>query len=180
MSDMFERPSNDFWAAKDYAGKLHIFENIGQPYETVTSSNKPGETSTAIDADVTVLDADGGPKEFRKARVFGQAIVGALSRVNPGKPMLARIQQGQASPGKNPPWLLVDYTDADAQLAGAYLTQRAAGQFQAPAPATPAPAAPAIQTGQAGAPNLNDPAVQAALAALAAGGVTAQSAEAPF
>jgi hypothetical protein len=36
------------------------------------------------------------------------------------------------------------------------------------------------QAATAGAPNLNDPAVQAALAALAAGGVTAQSVEAPF
>jgi hypothetical protein len=180
MTDPFARPSNDFWSAKDYEGKLHLFENIGAaPYECSTSSNKPGETSTAIDADVTVIDADGGAKVFPKCRVFGQAVVGTLSRVKPGTPLLGRIVKGQASLGKNPPWLLQDYTDAEATLAGQYLTQRATGSFQQPAaPATPAPAA----TSQQSAVNLDDPAVQAALAALAAQGVAAgqQSSEVPF
>ncbi len=179
MTDPFARPSNDFWSAAEYEGKLHLFENIGAPYEVSTSSNKPGETSTTIDADVTVIDADGGVKVFLKSRVFGQAVVGTLSRTPAGKPLLGRIVKGQASQGKNAPWLLQDYTDADAAQAGAYLTQRATGAFQQPAPAAAAPAAPAAPATppaaghQQAAVNLDDPAVQAALAALAAQGVAA-------
>jgi hypothetical protein len=176
MTDPFQRPSNDFFAAKDFHGKLVLLENIGQPYTAKTDFGD----SDAIDADVTVIDADGGVKVFTKSRVFGAALVGTMSRALPGKPLLGRIAQGLAKSGQSAPWLLADYTDADAQLAGQYLTQRASGTFQPPtqqaapvAQQAPVQAAPvAAQPQQVHVPAGVDPAAfAAAMAALAGGGL---------
>jgi hypothetical protein len=179
-NDPFQRPSNDFFAAKDFQGNLVLFENVGQPYKKVTKFDKPDDPSTVIDADVTIIDAAGGAKVFVKSTVFGMALVGTLSRALPGKPLLGRIGQGVAAAGQSAPWVLDDYTDADAQLAGQYLTQRASGTFQAPtqqaapvaapAPVQAAPVAAAPQ--QVSVPAGVDPAAfAAAMAALAGGGL---------
>jgi hypothetical protein len=179
MTDPFARPSNDFFAAKNFPGKLALFENIGQPNAKMTKHSKPNEPTPYITADVTVIDADGGVAVFPQSDVFGMALVGTLSRAVPGKPLLGRLKKGvSTSNPDNPPWILEDYTDADAAIAGQYLTQRAAGSFSSPAAAapatTPAPAAPPPAAPvQQSAIDVNDPAVQAALAALAASGVAA-------
>jgi hypothetical protein len=177
MSDMFQRPSSgDHFKAADHLGKLVLFETIGGKEMVKTNF---GDTE-AVTADVTVIDADGGPQTYPRSLVFGAALIGTLTRALPGKPLLGRIGQGQAKAGQSAPWVLADYSDQDAQLAGQYLTQRASGTFQAPSQTAPAtPAAPAMQSGQAGSPNLNDPAVQAALAALAAGGLTTPTPDQP-
>lgn len=188
MTDPFQRPSNDFFAAKDYQGKLVLFENIGQPYKKVTKFDKPDDPSTVIDADVTVIDADGGPAVFTKSVVFGMALVGTLSRAVPGKPLLGRIGQGEAKQGQSAPWMLLDFTDADAQLAGSYLTARASGQFQAPAATAPvqqqpvAQVAPVQQQVAPAVPAGVDPAAYAAaMAALTGGGLNPQPVDgAPF
>jgi len=188
-NDLFQRPSNDFFAAKSYDGKLVLFESIGQPYTAKTDFGD----SDAIDADVTVIDADGGPKVFTKSRVFGAALVGTLSRSLPGKPLLGRIGQGQAKAGQSAPWILEDYTDQDAALAGAYLTQRASGAFSRPATPAPAPQQAPVETrpapdfAQAAPVAVNPPATPAGIdpeayaAALAAlgGTVVAASPETP-
>jgi hypothetical protein len=136
-TDLFQRPSTDFFAAKDFQGKLVLFENIGQPYTKVTKFDRPDDPSTVLDADVTVIDADGGPAVFTRSTVFGAALVGTLSRAVPGKPLLGRIGQGEAKAGQSAPWVLLDFTDADAQTAGAYLTARASGTLQAPVQQAP-------------------------------------------
>lgn len=182
-NDPFGRPSTDFFAAKAYDGKLVLFESIGQVEEKATKFNKPGELTKYVVADVTVIDAEGGPAVYPRSDVFGAALVGTLGRAVPGKPLLGRIAQGEAKAGQSAPWILQDYTDADAALAGQYLTQRASGSFQGSSgvgqqtttttpPAAPSVAAPAAAPQQS-AVNLDDPAVQAALAALAAQGVAA-------
>lgn len=177
MTDPFARPSSDFFAAKDYQGKLCLFENIGQPGERKTDYGM----SPCIDADVTVIDADGGPAVFTRSSVFGAALVGTLGRATPGKPLLGRIGQGQAKAGQSAPWILNDYTDADAALAGQYLTQRSTGQFSSPAAAVQGQGQPNVAAPQQSAIDVNDPAVQAALAALAAQGVAAAApSEPPF
>lgn len=182
MSD-FQRPSNDFFAAKDYQGKLVLFENISPTYQKQTKFDKPGFPSTVLDADVTVIDADGGPVVYPRSVVFGMALVGTLSRALPGKPLLGRIGQGKAKEGQDPPWVLVDFTDSDAATASAYLRARAASEFSKPAAAPEPPRPDFVPPAQPAAPaapaGVDQAAFEAAMAALRGGGLGPQPAEEP-
>lgn len=120
----------------------------------------------------TVHDIDAG-ETFEDSLLFPKVIVGSL-KARVGQKVLARIGKGVAKPGQNAPWVLND-ASADAAAVKAatdYLEARKNGQFAAPQAAAPAAAPQAT-------PDLNDPAVQAALAALQKQGLTGQQAP-PF
>ena len=122
----------------------------------------------------TVHDVDGQQTD-EDVLIFPKVLVSNL-RPRIGQKVLGRVGQGVAKPGQNAPWVLTDasaYTAA-AAAATAYLAAHAAGQFSAPAAAAqaqaPVPAASTAAQPAAATPALdvNDPNVQAALAALAA------------
>lgn len=152
MTDGFDQPASEFFKAADYNGHLILCENIGPRYTTNTSY---GETD-AINADVTVLTHPEGPKTFTNTAVFGAAMVGTLSRSNPGRPVLGRIGQGTAKTGQSAPWVLNGFDPAtDGAFAQSWVDQRNAqraaagfGQPQAaPAPvAAPIPQAAPVPT----------------------------------
>lgn len=129
--------------------------------EDIQTANGPRDAIRA-----TVHDID-GQQTGEDVLIFPKVLVSNL-RPRVGQKVLGRVGQGVAKPGQNAPWVLTDAsTDTDAAAkAVAYLKAREAGQFTAPAQAQPAPAAAAPAL------DVNDPNVQAALAALAAQGLT--------
>jgi hypothetical protein len=148
------------------------------------ATTKFGE-STSADVDLIVVDRvdpeTGGPFYFHNARLFGNLSNSVRDSI--GGTVLGRLGQGPNTKG-NPPWILNEYNDADAQIAGPIHQKYQAGLFkpkeqpqqaaqppfgappQAPpaqdmwagynaAPAAPAPAAPApAPAAPAGDPNI--------------------------
>ena len=167
----FAQPSSGpMFAAKEHVGRLVLFEDIGAPEKIKTAAGE----SDVIRATVTVVDDPRGPQVYPQSLVFGRVLVGTLARATGAT--LARLAQGVAKPGQSAPWLLAEFTPADAALAEAYLAARPRTQFAAPVRAQ-APQAQAVQTVQAQAPQAQ--AVQAApVQAVAHPGVVAAPAPA--
>ena len=148
----FDSPSMGGWTAKDNAGRLCLFENIGHLEKVNTSFGE----SDAVRADVTVIDAPGGPIEFPNSLIFGKAMAPTVAR-SAGRKLLGRVGQGTPPrPGQDPPWILIDTSDPDKAMASQYIKNRDAGQFASPnvpqagppvaTPMTPPPPTP--QQGQ--------------------------------
>ena len=140
---MFQQPSQgDQVKIPDLLGCLvliwvrEIREGIQTPY---------GEKEAAA-VDLHVLDGAKGGEKFLNALIFQGALIGSLRAAVGGDPVLARIGQGVAKPGQNPPYLLQPFTDADAALATGYIQRMArpfqqAGNGQAAATAPSSPSA---------------------------------------
>lgn len=144
-------------------GHLVVVEVEGHETGIVTAN---GERD-AIRATLHDVDA---AETHEDVLIFPKVLVSSL-KPRVGQKVLGRIGQGVAKPGQNPPWVMQDASadQAAAKKASDYLDKWKAGGFAAPAAEAPAPtAAPAV--------NLDDPNVQAALAALQA----QQAAKAPF
>lgn len=151
--------SGDMWKPADAVGHLLIIDvhGIGQEVETAYAKIEPVRA--------TVHDVD-NQSTTEDALIFTGSLIGALTpRV--GSKVLARLGQGTAKPGKNPPYVLLDASgDTQAVAAAtAYLRAWQSGQFAAPATTTPPPAAQPAATAQT-------PDVAAAIAALQAAGMT--------
>lgn len=102
-----------------------------------------GKTIDGVEAAVHVLD---GPKggEVLRGMIFQRVMVGSLRNAVGGDPVLGRVGQGVANPGKSAPWVLNPFTDADAALAMGYIARARPGiQQAAPAAPVPTPAAAA-------------------------------------
>ena len=123
----------------DLEGKLLIIE----PVEYKTGIQTSLGEAEAIE--VNLVDLDSG-SQHSSVLFFNVALRNSL-RPNIGKKVLARIGKGVAKPGKSAPWVLLNATDnqADVAKATAYL----AGSVSAPAATVPpAAAAPAGVTPQ--------------------------------
>jgi hypothetical protein len=90
----------------------------------------------AVAVDLHVLDGPKGGEKFENTLLFQRALIGSLKPAVGGEPVLGRIGQGVGKPGQSPPYILLPFTDADAQLATGYIA-RMAKPFQAPAAAGP-------------------------------------------
>jgi len=91
-----------------------------------TTANKPGETSKAIRADVTVINPDGTPgTEYPDALLFGTVFVDQLKR-SVGRSVCGVFELGEKKPGKNAPYRLADPTDAQEALAVKAMTGKPA------------------------------------------------------
>lgn len=153
-----------------------------------TEYSKVGETSPCIRANVADLSAVGGvPVIYRGVMWWNAFLQGGLKR-QIGQTILARMTQGQKSPGKNAPWQLLDImTETEwVNFAESWLASPEGREFEqegqrealgattasvsAPAAATPAPTGPP-------APAAAPPVTQAPPAAPAA--PPAQAAPAP-
>lgn len=116
----------------DLAGHLLIIEPIEYKTEIQTVH---GPTDAVA---VNLVDLDANNSRHDNVLFFNVALKNAL-RNKVGQKVLARIGQGTAKPGKSAPWILLDATgnQADIARANAVLSQAPASQ-PAPAPATPA------------------------------------------
>jgi hypothetical protein len=125
----FDQPSGgELFNAAEHVGRLLLIERPG----TIEEVNTVNGLAQAIRADITVIDAPGGPLVMRGALIFGRALVGTISRTGPGG-LLGRLAQGQAKGNQNPPWILNEYSPADGELATRYVASR--GGVGTPAPA---------------------------------------------
>lgn len=88
----------------------------------------------AIRADIVDLD-DG--EQYTDVLVFPRVLQGQL-RPKIGGKVLGRLGQGTAKPGQSAPWLLQDFTQADAQKASDWIARQNLAGISAPA-STPAP-----------------------------------------
>lgn len=119
MSDAFSQPlRGDKFEAEQFDGALLLF----YPTEHhVSIPTQHGDTAV-VDTHIVALDRpgfDGQPTTLRDARIFGRALVPQLKGAVGGKPVLGRLGRGQNTKG-NPPWLLKDFSEQDAQLARSY------------------------------------------------------------
>lgn len=148
----FSQPSagGDKFEPKDHFGKLLlIYPKSYNPAEQTSNGVTP-----AADVDVIVVDTpgpDGRPLFISDARFFGNLAKSVRNDI--GGQVLGRLGQGPNTRG-TPPWILTNFTDADAAAAGPLHQQYQQGLFKpadnpmTPAAATPAPgyaAAPAQQ-----------------------------------
>jgi len=163
----FTPPSTngDYVKMADLNGHLCIFT----PTEFIDSiTTQMGETQ-AIKATVVDLDTN---EEHTDVLLFNKAIITSL-KANIGAQVLARVGQGTAKAGLSAPWILNDATTDSAAVTKAttYLAAKATAGLVIPA-TTPAPTAGGLSaealSALAGVADVNDPAIAAALAQLAA------------
>lgn len=118
MSDNFTQPlRGDKFDASEWEGSLLLFfpNEYHSAIPTVNGDN------AAVDTHIVVLDKGG--KVLRDARVWGRALIPQLKGAIGGKPVLGRLAKGQATKGNNPPWVLSDFTDQDANMARQFMEQ---------------------------------------------------------
>lgn len=157
--------SGDYVKMADLNGHLCIFT----PTEFIDSITTAMGDTQAIKATVVDLDTN---EDHEDVLLFNKAIITSL-KANIGAQVLARVGQGIAKPGKSAPWILNDATtDATAVTkATAYIAAKATAGPVTPS-ATPAPTAGGLSaealSALAGVADVNDPAIAAALAQLAA------------
>lgn len=117
---MFEKPASATgiqW--EDHKGQLLLIE----PKAVETGISTTFGDKDAIRADVTAIDADGGPVEFHDALIFPGVLIGQ-TRSMIGKKVLGRLSTGVAKPNQKPPWRLEDPTDSDLAAGKAYVDKR--------------------------------------------------------
>ncbi len=153
-----------------------------------TVNTKPGEQSPAIRVNVVDFVDPNAPVVYRGVLWFG-VISGNLRR-QVGSFLAGRMTQGQASPGRNAPWVLADVTGEtdwmnfmnawldntpegqafqtdsikDAQLAASAAAATPAPVAPVATQAAPAPSAPVAQAPRPAAPPVTAPAPAAAAA----------------
>lgn len=122
MTDLFDSPGGNRVEWEEYQGKLLLIWPISQERDVKTKDY--GEKD-AIRADMVVLDAEGGPQEVSDILIFPLVLQGQLRRnTGKGRPVFGRLGQGEKTGKQNPPWKLLDYTEADKKLATDYLNTR--------------------------------------------------------
>jgi hypothetical protein len=152
--------SGDYVKMADLNGHLCIFS----PIEFIDSINTAMGETQAIKATVVDLDTD---TEHDDVLLFNKAIITSL-KANIGAQVLARVGQGIAKPGKSAPWILNDATTDSAAVTKAttYLAAKATAGITQPAVEASGLSAEATDALKS-VLDVNDPAIQAALAQLA-------------
>lgn len=129
--DQFQ-PSEYYNYQTGFGHLLLIYPKAYDPAMRTKASENP---SSAADCDIVVVDKpgpDGAPLVFREARLFGNLARSVRHLTEPDgtpKKYLGRIGQGEKQVGKNPPWILLDWTDQDLALAQPVAHAFEAGQF---------------------------------------------------
>lgn len=110
-----ERSGNRF---QDFAGALLIVEPLRIQPGVVAGNRAPQDVTVA---NVTVLDGPKAGTVEREMYIFARVVQGQLrSLLGTGREMLGRLGQGTGQDGNSPPWILMDYTDADLNTAAQY------------------------------------------------------------
>jgi hypothetical protein len=135
---VFQQPSQgDRFTVSEHTGALCLFfvHDIRQSIPTSFGDKE------AVACNIHVLEGTDAGEIFQDCLIFQGGLIGSLRRAAGGDPVLGRIAQGIAKPGQNAPYILSEFTDADAAKAEAYLTERAK-RFQGTGNGQPAPAKP--------------------------------------
>lgn len=127
--DEFDTPGA-YVAIKDLLGELVLFT----PTEYVEEVTTDFGTKDAINTDLVVLTAEGGPAEYTDVMIFQGSLIGTLKRKTPvytngiltreGRKVLGVIAKGEAKKGQNAPYVLDAPDDAQKQVARDYLAGR--------------------------------------------------------
>ncbi|MFF8831291.1 hypothetical protein [Streptomyces sp. NPDC015131] len=137
----FSRPAGqgDMFNAHEHKGRLLLI--YPKAYDPQAKTSKG--IGPAADADIVVVDATdpttGQPPVFHDGRIFGNLAKSVRNDV--GGQVLGRLDQAMTSSG-NEAWVLRDYTDADAAMAGPVHAAFQAGQFKQPSSGMPQQAPP--------------------------------------
>lgn len=127
MTDMFDGPGSAVgikW--DDLDGRLLLIKPLGIEDSIKTAFGD----SSAVRADVIVLDGPGSPEEYLDTLVFPKVLQGQIkSNAGTGRYNLGRLGKGNAKPGQSAPWLLAEPTDADKDVARAYLDSKTRAPF---------------------------------------------------
>ena len=127
MSDMFDGPgsaSGVVW--KDIEGALLLIKPISTEDGIKTAY---GEAS-AVRADVIILDGPQKGEMYADALVFPRALQAQIKgNAGTGRYNLGRLGTGAAKPGQSAPWLLGDPSDADKDVARAWISANAGPGF---------------------------------------------------
>lgn len=94
-------------------GSLLLFTVYEETDEIITVHG----ATTAIRADVVVLDGKLEGETYNDALIFPKVLKVQLARSTGGLMVVGRLGQGNKKPGLNPPWTLTAATPADKQLA---------------------------------------------------------------
>ncbi|GAA4908313.1 hypothetical protein GCM10023405_32390 [Streptomonospora salina] len=135
--------------AADLQGRLLLIRPLSHEPDVLTMYG----SKEAVRCTIAELDGPDAETTHEDVMVFGRGLVGQLRAALDGgvAMVLGRMGQGQAKPGQNAPWRLLDPTEQDSATARAYLARRP-NQQQAPPPAAPQPQQAASQPQQPAAP----------------------------
>lgn len=125
MSDEFGAPSSTSgiqW--EDYKGALLLIEPKGFEPEIETQFG----TTSAVRANLTVLDGDSAEEVFRDTLIFPKVVQNQVKNADT-RYVLGRLGQGEKKKGQSAPWKLAEATDADKQIARDYLRKAAPAPF---------------------------------------------------
>lgn len=127
MSDQFDAPgSASGLDLKEIEGRLLLVKPLSQETGINTSLGE----KDAVRADITVLDGPDAPIENTDVLIFPRVLQGQVkANIGTGRFNLGRLGKGLAKPGQNPPWKLADPTDADKDVARAYLASKTEAPF---------------------------------------------------
>jgi hypothetical protein len=104
---------------EDHNGKLLIIEPLGHE----TGINTSNGVKDAVRANLYVLTGPETAEEFDDALIFPKVMQGQTRR-EVGKKVVGRLGQGNAKPGQNPPWVILEATPDDLAKARHYLAHR--------------------------------------------------------
>lgn len=124
MTDAFSAPAaGGRFNAEASNGRLLLI----RPDEYKTGISTTFGVKDAISANIVVIDEQSvaDSEEIDGGLLFGGVLIGQLkSKIGKGM-VLGRLEQGTAKPGQKPPWRLADPTDAEKDVARAYLATKA-------------------------------------------------------
>jgi hypothetical protein len=103
----------------EHLGRLLLIEPTAVEKGIATSFGE----KDAVQADITVIDADDAPEVFPDALIFPGVLI-SQTRSLIGEKVLGRLGQGVAKSGQKPPWRLEDATDDDVATGMRYLDSR--------------------------------------------------------
>lgn len=124
-NDEFGQPSDStgiVWA--DLKGALLLVKVHEAGIEMDTQFGK----SSAVRADVIVLDGDDVGTEYNDTLIFPKVLQSQVKSKVGGR-VLGRLGQGEAKKGQSAPWKLASSTDADAATAREYLAKKNPSPF---------------------------------------------------
>ena len=139
MSEEFATPSapgGDPLDMHALLGSLLAFQVTEDIEHIQTAFTEPGTKTSAVRADVYVLDGPHTGMTRKDALIFPRVLQGQL-RPSLGKKVLGRLARGEAKKGQSAPWILNAPTDADLAAATEWSRRQAAASFSSPATSQP-------------------------------------------
>ena len=124
-NDAFSDPSTATgiqW--KDLNGSLVLVK----VHEVIAEMNTQFGASSAVRADVIVLDGNGAGDEYADTLVFPKVLQSQL-KPKVGGMVLGRVAQGSAKPGQSAPWTLTPANEADKAKGREYLAKTTEAPF---------------------------------------------------